>query len=715
MQSKTRLTVATVIDRVWRKIDQAVIWHHAKCDRPWLQPLKSRWFTLVTLAMLAMAVLAAGHMRQWQLTQWNANPDVFYLEDTPLFSTTDASYFLNSARAIQQDGHSVYFQRSRQYPNAVDKPVPDDHSIFDEDLLSVIISALADDGSLESLLKAGHSMLPITAALTALGIIIAFGAAGFWAEAAVAAIGGTLSYAYLVRSSVGRIDTDQLNLGFFYFITGLVIWAAKAKRLWVAVAIGAGAGLVTNIFSWWYIKDILSWGFLGGLVWLSFALHRDWRRTVLLAVTFIVTSGTFLSNGGVDIGSFSDQVTTTETLLLPNTFSTITELQRIPISEILTQLTGDFWLGAVALIGLGIWALINPVMAVVFVPALMLGSLNFIFGNRVIFFAAPLIWFGVGVLFVTAIRLIIHSIQKQPAMRHQAIGASVAVVMAASTAYFASGNPFTQPYVPGPSFSVKTMEGFKRLGDFVRGNPIPKPPVIATWWDYGYAATLFSGGMPTLHDGASQKGIPTHLFARAMVASSQFESAQILKYLANDGIAGVNANAASNASLNQAFIDGPRQDRADVYLVLTAQMGKWMSSISSLGLWDAQNGKPLDIGGGTNVMGYQALQCQGNGSQVTCNGQPFDFERGTVAGQNLLAGAVATENGFVGQKAQYDNEKGIYVQIHAINGRTFAEQVAVPVLFKSTFNQLFYLGQANPEHFTPIIDGFPEYRIYRVN
>lgn len=709
------MTMTKIASHFWAKIDHVVALHKQAVDRPFLQPIQSRWFQLVTVIMLLAAIFAAGHMRQWQLSQWNANPDIFYLDDTPLFSTTDASYFLNSARAIQQDEHSVYFQRSRQYPNAIEAPVADDHSIFDEDLLSVLISKLAPDGSLQSLLQAGHSMLPITAALSALAIIIAFGAAGFWAEGAVAAIGGTLSYAYLVRSSVGRIDTDQLNLGFFYFITGLVIWGAKAKRLWLAIAVTIAAGLVTNLFNWWYVKDVLSWGFLGGLIWLSFAIHRDWRRTLLLAGIFVVTAGTFFSGATVNVSGFTDTVTNVEALKLPNTFGTITELVRVPITEILMQLTGDVWLGVLALIGLGIWTALNPVMAVVFVPALLLGSLNFIFGNRVIFFSAPLIWFGIGILFTTALRLITYRVQKQPKIQLQTIAATVALIAAAATAYFSSGNPLTQPYLPGPSFSSKTMEGFKKLGDYVRSNPIPKIPVVATWWDYGYAATLFTGGMPTLHDGASQKGVPTHLFARAMVSSSQMETAQILKFIANDGVEGVTANAATNASLNQAFMAGPTQDRADVYLVLTAQMGKWMASISSLGLWNMKSGQPIDIGGGSNVVSYQSLQCSGSGSQVNCNGQPFDFSAGTIAGRPLLAGAVKTEAGFIQQQAQYQNEQGIYVQFHTINGQTLSEQVAVPVLHKSTYNQLFYLGQPDPTYFTPVIDGFPHYRIYRVN
>ena len=47
---------------------------------------------------------------------------------------------------------------------------------------------------------------------------------------AAAAIGGGLSSAYLVRSSFGRIDTDQLNLGLMYLMFGLVMLSARSKK-----------------------------------------------------------------------------------------------------------------------------------------------------------------------------------------------------------------------------------------------------------------------------------------------------------------------------------------------------------------------------------------------------------------------------------------------------------------------------------------------------
>ena len=62
-------------------------------------------------------------------------------------------------------------------------------------------------------------------------IFIAFAVTGYWLEASVAAPGGGLSIAYYWRSSIGRIDTDQLNLGFLYFMFAMALVQANRKIL----------------------------------------------------------------------------------------------------------------------------------------------------------------------------------------------------------------------------------------------------------------------------------------------------------------------------------------------------------------------------------------------------------------------------------------------------------------------------------------------------
>jgi hypothetical protein len=62
------------------------------------------------------------------------------------------------------------------------------------------------------------------------------------------AIRGGLSSAYLVRSSFGLIDTDQLNLGSMYPMFGLVMLSARSKTAIATLFWGVAAGATASIF-----------------------------------------------------------------------------------------------------------------------------------------------------------------------------------------------------------------------------------------------------------------------------------------------------------------------------------------------------------------------------------------------------------------------------------------------------------------------------------
>ena len=59
------------------------------------------------------------------------------------------------------------------------------------------------------------------------------------------------------------------------------------------------------------------------------------------------------------------------------------------------------WLGLIGLVGLAMFAIRHPVMAVAFSLLIAFGLLNFVIGNRAIFYSAPMLWFGVAFLINT--------------------------------------------------------------------------------------------------------------------------------------------------------------------------------------------------------------------------------------------------------------------------------------------------------------------------
>ncbi len=691
-------------------------WHQRVTDRPWLEAPTHRLNLVTNAVLICLALFASAHMRVWQYDQWSDAQDIYYVGDFPAFSTTDAAYFLLVAQQIKTHGSSENLTRKRSYPDYIDKAPTVRHSILDEPLLGVLISQLSPDASIKSLSVTAHQMLPVSIALTVLAIILVFGAAGFWSEGAIAALGSSLCIAFLGRTSAGRLDTDQLNLGFFYLIMALIIWAGKAKNIWLALALCGAAAATTHMFHWWWPKPILNWFYLLAIVWVTYCFNHSLTRAALLGAVYLALIGTLNFGPSIHVADFTRTITSVGQMKLPNTLNAISELEALSANDFLNALMGNIWLAGLAVTGVIGWAFVTPVFAVVFLPAIGLAAMNIVFGNRVVFFAAPIFWFGFAWLVLTLVRYVFDQLimvrsetNKTGLAKAQTFSATIMFV----TTYFVSFNPLLKPYVPDAAFSREVVEGFRFLGDQVRQSERDREPVIATWWDYGYTATLFSQ-LPTLVDGGTQRGPKTHLLARALMSRDQGESARILKYIGNDGTTELVEKSVSNTKLDNVFLRGPANNRSDIYLVLTNKMVLWTPTISALGLWDSQAGTPLPIHHGTNQLEYRDIACTGNGYLLNCSGRQINLQDGTVDGTAVLSGAVKTDDGMRGASIYYPNPSGFFLQFNRLGGSAWADQLLHPRLYHSTFNKLFYHGDFDPDHFTPLINAYPDYRVYRI-
>ena len=245
---------------------------------------------------------------------------------------------------------------------------------------------------LPAYLAVGNRGLLVTSALTAVAVAICFGASGYWTQGAIAGLGGGLSAAYLIRSSIGRIDTDQLNLGFMYLMFGLVVFAGRASsRLW-CFAWCVAAGLSANLFMWWYGKPELIVMAAIAHAWLLACLQR--RILTVLTGTAIFLALSDVTSFNPFTSTYLKDVLADASFIFPNTFQTITEIRQVSFSQILGSATGSVEMGLVCLTGLALFLIRHPVIAIAYGPLVAFGLLNFIIGNRAIFYSAPIMWFG---------------------------------------------------------------------------------------------------------------------------------------------------------------------------------------------------------------------------------------------------------------------------------------------------------------------------------
>ena len=690
------------------KIEKLENWHARLVDKSWLAPIKP--IRLTILLMLIAGLTAAcmnGYLRNFQYQKWQDNSQIFYLEDgTPLFTTADAPYFLGLAQAIKRDGDFNQFNALRHYPNIKNswKDSPNSN-LRNAPLLSVVLSLMASDSSAKSLLEAGHRLIPITALLTTIMIIFAFGAAGYWLEGAIAAAGGGLSLAYLQRSGAGRIDTDQLNLGFFYLMTGLVIVAARAKTFRTSLVLSALAGTTFWIFDWWYAKPFFGWAFFIGFIWLSLACRSDIKRIILQSVLFLALSG--LPFKGLGISGSSPYLTDSlifEGLTFPNTFDTITEVRQVPFGDILMRISGSVWLGALSLLGLALWGLRHPALAITFGPAATFALLNFIVGNRAIFYSAPMVWFGFGWFVIILARLIEHRL-RLTRLRYSIVGTGVA----ASFIFVWLASP--TDYLQAPTFDKKTVSHFQKLKEILPDDNV----AIASWWDYGYMSMLING-RPTLHDGGAQTSPSTYLIANNLLQTSQKIAATELQLLGDKGYEAVLMERQKEKAENNA---GQLVNKnTSVYLVLTADMAKWIPSISKIGAFDIKTGKPTSFRG--TKEGYQLyygnLECQrtNKNQEFLCDNRRMNLVTGQFGERAILQGMAMSKDGVhVGGK-KYSQANTPFILHSEIGTYAKGNMIIHKDLYFSVFHQLFYLNKAVPDYFTLIYDGFPNMRVFKI-
>lgn len=668
-------------------------------SKTWLQPLQTnKLYAFVVIAFVIIAMCANVTVRTTQLDKWEESSETAFFDGAPMFSTADAPYFLNLAADIinEKDGNDVpetsFLQKASNY--------------FEQPLLSVLLALFSADDSPANLLKTGNRLVIVCSALTALMIAICFGASGHWIEGSIAGLGAGISGAYLARSSIGRIDADILNIGLLYLLVGLVICTAQANSFKsFCVRMGGCVGL-SYIFLWWYPRPefiVLASGMLG---WLVF-----WRRKNLFLAAGASLLLLFCSNVSVfnplDTVYLNSDVYSGK-FKLPDTLDTVTELARLSPSQILISLAGSLELGIFCVAGLFLFCLRHPILGLGYSPLVCFVFLNFSVGNRVIFFASPMFWFGAGFLILALARLALHASTKTTPTKYSTQAVCILSGFLALTIAWLNS---PTNYVPKPSFQIPVLKGLASL----KNKDIRANSRVVAWWDYGYAS-MFLNGLPTLIYGGTHSTPSMHLVARSFLEPKQSMSIGILKFLSSEGNGGVSRHQ-TLASLDSSFAEYPNKRSDDLYLVLTQRTSDWMGSISKIGNWDIETGTPIfpESNQSKSEISYRPLNCRmlGYPKQIHCGGAVINLEAGLVNGKPILSNWAHTRDGTLLRRRNFKSDGDLVLQI-VQNRNLLSFFLLHKQLFKSSYNELFYLGQVDHPALSLHYDDYPHIRIYKI-
>ena len=712
--------------------------------------------------LLACFAVSAG-VRYQQFETWKLTHQSYFVGERPMMTTLDAPYWLRLAREYN-DG--TYGQKNglRGYPESTDTfkelsiplkytdttPAYSSSYLFSSSrtqeinyrevpLISFFIAHLAPFFNYNYYLT-GTMLIPVLASLFILPLGMYFFRIGVPVSGLLGGLIGTFAGGYYMRSSIGRIDTDMLNL-FFPVLAGLLILlAGKAKKERNVLIYSIGAGLSLFLFQWWYSKPGFTLAYFMVLVF-SLFVQRIFFRTILVgAFLFVLCAqpATFMRGTG-DIHDFMKGYFTIEDTRemvidngttpasFPNTMTTISEVDHVQMNEVLRRVLSNTtldWFGFLGFFGLTIfkWRVLLPL-----VPMLALGLLSFQSSNRFIMYLAPFIGIGLGWLLQLGIEGAFYVVtqSRKDAKKTQSAAEKTnhsdakfvtqkrknakelktqlpetefrdtvltkfdwwnwvrqgTLYLGMAVFFWLISGQTAISFVPGPSIHTGLYATFLELK-----KRVPEDAALLTWWDYGYAITDATG-LATFHDGGDQQSPKTYFIARGLISHDPEELYNITQYIATEGKRGIDENKNSPESLLEA-VRKPQQNPWDpIYLFFTADMTGKYGAISKLGSWDIVNG-------GSKPRGYQNLACNKiTNVEMNCRGAKIDLKAGKINNQVPLKRMVFIRDGKVLREQEFGHAQGYTLQLLVAGQRIVEVQLIDEVVFQSNYNQMFLLGR----------------------
>lgn len=561
-------------------------------------PGQGRVGTIVVLLLVLAAAGLAHESRAREWRAWRADRPTYFAGDWPLVTSVEAGRYLAAARRLGGDR------------------APD--SRLDTPLLAHWIRARAQSPDPGRLLWAANELLPISAALTAVAIALCFAALGYASQGAFAGLATSVAPVYLARSSIGRVDGDQLDLAFLFAILAAVALAWRSRaRGWVLAA-SALAGALNLLFFWWdrHAGFTLPLALLlaaGVLV----AQRRATTAALALAVFLLFSGGTQLLEVGPSLRHFAVRhaIPIAETLAdapasAPSTGTPSGDCSTSPpqsapagplVAPSLLEGSGAGVVVVLGVLGLLLFAAVRPGRCAVLLPAMALGALGLASGHRFGAYSLPLLYFGlaflISSLWAVGLRRLPWPLPSPllPVAQGLAMAALMALAWGTSPVRCRPepADRCLPHFLPRPVVTPQLTRGLRHLRELQPQGPA----TVVTWWSEGYWAG-FVTDMDVVHDPATRSSATTRLLAQVLVGSDPDAAARVIRYLATSreafnpyarGLERIRSAAEAAAAPPSA---------APIYLVLTdGMLAQWPAIARAGRRPEAPDAPPASVAG----------------------------------------------------------------------------------------------------------------------
>jgi len=743
--------------------------------------------------------------RYYQFEVWEKNSTAYFVGERPLMTTLDAPYWLRWAREYNE---GTYGEKGglREYPESTEtfneklvkelsiplKYTDITHSnenaasssktnlirYRDVPLLSFVVAHIAPFFNYNYYLT-GTLLIPVLASLFILPLGIYFFSINLPLSGLLGGLIGTFASGYYLRSSIGRIDTDMLNLFFPVFAALLILWASNSKKDRTILLYSIGAGLCLFLFHWWYGKAGFNLVYFMVLVFILFIQQIRFQTILLSAIFFVLCldPGNFM-NGTGNIKNFLQtyfvvKEAGTSTVInfgsspatFPNVFSTISEVDSVPFEEVFRRVLSNTtldWIGFLVFLVLVVfrWRMLIP-----FVPMLALGLMSFQSSNRFIMYLAPFIGIGLGLLLNYVIDTMFLLIRYY--LHHSEYKDLNARMTRKKVESYKIKDLLWDDI--RLSLFMKTDENSMVFKLKQRDESLSKKSTGGTgfdWWNWVRQLVLYGAmgiffwliSVQTAISFVPSPSIHPNIYKTFFEIKKRVPDNSVLLTWWDYGY------AITDATDLATFHDGGSQSTPKTYFIARAlisadqnelyKITKYLATEGKNGLeknntspgslltavqnpehnpWDpiylfftadmtGKYGAISKLGswdienGGSKPRAYQNLACNKiTNQEITCRGATIDLKAGFINNHLALRRLIFIRNGQVFREQKFGHDKGFTLQLIVARNNIVEVQLIDEAVFLSNYNQMFLLGRYRKDLFEEAYNAFPFSRLYRIN
>ena len=683
----------------------------------------SRKVSFSILILLLLSILINVSARLYEDRVWKDNPSIFSPEGNFLVRTGDPAYFTNIALYLKKGMSVCDYIYKLNFPSTICTTKPP--------LLSKIIAYLSKDSSLEEIIKAGNKIILISSAVTTIGVFLFFFIIGSPYEGIIASTATGITSTFFLRSSIGYIDTDILNLFFMYFLFAGIYMTSQRQSWSLNIFYIILTGLIAKIFMIWYSKPELLFMALFSLIFFTTIHTKDWKKIILNILIFtsitgpdfyinslkIILNNPYLSEY-LSSNIQSINLVNNTTLNFNNIFEFIGEQKKTPLIDLL-KLNGSIYLGLFSFTGLILWGIRYPVMMVGFAPLSLFFLLSIILGQRALFYSLPFQWFGLSYLVNSIVLNFMYYKKIKINKNYVFLFTSLLMISFAVLHNNTFSKQIMQTYIPSSVY--KAMINLSNVVEDKENSIIVSP------WTYGYQSVLHNDIPVLIHPGIPTS--PRHYFiARAFTSFDLNEMKKILNYIATGNVEKINQKKLDNfVTLSKDLYKSPMSDK-DIYIMLTHQQQDWVKPDGLTAYWDIEKNQPYFFKGKTafEIFNFLEIDCDDLDTKTfktKCSvgdGRidkdiPVNLALGLWDGKPILKRVVQIANGKVEINQEYENSRGDFVFqiVKNLENNTSRLYLMHDALFRSSYNKLFHLNES--ENYELVYDDYPHVKIYKVN